>query len=300
MDDQNGSTPKRFMWDVASQMTETLHWPTRTNGQPKTILFFIPGNPGIVTYYKEFLEEIYQKSARSLEIYGVSHLGHSIGAHALTSQNPDKCYSLQEQIDHKINCLDLLKEMNPSDTQFILMGHSAGAYISTEVLKERQNHGITRLIALFPTLREIALTPNGIKISRLVSVVPTFLLSGAAHVVSLIPNYIRESLLGIVTGQSGDSLNITAHELLHGIVIKNVLHMAAYEMEMIKELDYDFYNAHVNKFIIYYSKNDGWAPLDHYNHIKEKFPNEPEHTTYMAEQVSKWIEKDCISAAVQE
>ncbi|KAG0174187.1 hypothetical protein DFQ29_007575 [Apophysomyces sp. BC1021] len=49
--------------------------------------------------------------------------------------------------------------------------------------------------------------------------------------------------------------------------------MASQEMETIKELDYDFYNAHVDKFIIYYSENDEWAPLDHYNHMKEKFPN---------------------------
>jgi alpha/beta superfamily hydrolase len=74
-------------------------------------------------------------------------------------------YGLQEQIDHKIACLDLLRSENPSDTQYILMGHSMGSYVCAEVLKQRQQHNIIRLIALFPTLREIALTPNGVTLS---------------------------------------------------------------------------------------------------------------------------------------
>lgn len=45
------------------------------------------------------------------------------------------------------------------------MGHSIGSYISAAVLKHRPNHGISRVIALFPTLREIALTPNGVNIT---------------------------------------------------------------------------------------------------------------------------------------
>lgn len=40
-----------------------------------------------------------------------------------------------------------------------------GSYVCAEVLKQRQQHNIIRLIALFPTLREIALTPNGVTLS---------------------------------------------------------------------------------------------------------------------------------------
>jgi len=45
------------------------------------------------------------------------------------------------------------------------MGHSIGSYIAAAVLKKRQNHGIAKVIALFPTLREIAITPNGVNIT---------------------------------------------------------------------------------------------------------------------------------------
>jgi hypothetical protein len=49
--------------------------------------------------------------------------------------------------------------------------------------------------------------------------------------------------------------------------------MAGQEMASIKELDYDFYQAHVQKFIIYFSPQDSWAPKHHYDDMKRRFPN---------------------------
>lgn len=64
-----------------------------------------------------------------------------------------------------MDCIDTLIKENGSETNFILIAHSIGSYISAEVLKKRPNHGISRIIALFPTLRDIAITPNGINIT---------------------------------------------------------------------------------------------------------------------------------------
>jgi predicted alpha/beta hydrolase family esterase len=97
--------------------------------------------------------------------------------------------------------------------------------------------------------------------------------SGVVGLASLIPGPIRQSLTGLITGQKGNGLKVTAHGLMHASVVKNVLHMARQEMELIKELDDDFYATHVEKFIMYYSRNDQWAPLDHYEFMTEKFPN---------------------------
>ena len=76
----------------------------------------------------------------------------------------------------------------------------------------------------------------------------------------------------LLTGQKGPCAQVTAHRLLHGSVVKNCLYMAQCEMEQVRELDHDFYNAHAQKFIIYYSRNDKWAPLDHYEYMKQNFP----------------------------
>lgn len=62
-------TPLRAVWEVAGYQTETLLWPATT--QKKTILLFIPGNPGLVEYYTSFLQDIHEAVASpSFEIIG--------------------------------------------------------------------------------------------------------------------------------------------------------------------------------------------------------------------------------------
>lgn len=62
-------TPLRAVWDVAGYQTETLLWPASTS--KKTILLFIPGNPGLVEYYTGFLQGIYKAVASpSFEVIG--------------------------------------------------------------------------------------------------------------------------------------------------------------------------------------------------------------------------------------
>lgn len=107
---------------------------------------------------------LYYTDEQLFFVLSVSHKGHSINYHE--NQTADKTiYTLEDQIQHKVDCLDtLIKDTGP-ETNFILVGHSIGSYVSAEVLKKRPNHGISRVIALFPTLREIALTPNGVNIT---------------------------------------------------------------------------------------------------------------------------------------
>jgi hypothetical protein len=62
-------TPLRAVWDIVGYPTETIFWPAQKQNVKKTILFFIPGNPGLVEYYTPFLESIY-KNTSSLEIVG--------------------------------------------------------------------------------------------------------------------------------------------------------------------------------------------------------------------------------------
>jgi hypothetical protein len=62
-------TPLRAVWDVSGYQTETLIWPATTRA--KTILLFIPGNPGLVEYYTSFLQGIHKAlDSPSFEIIG--------------------------------------------------------------------------------------------------------------------------------------------------------------------------------------------------------------------------------------
>ncbi|KAI7889701.1 uncharacterized protein EV154DRAFT_513811 [Mucor mucedo] len=300
-------TPLRAVWDVAGYQTETLLWPASAS-KPKTILLFIPGNPGLVEYYTSFLEGIYQAiPSPAFEIIGVSHKGHSKNYHEHNSGDKN-AYTLEDQIQHKLDCIDTLIKENGPETNFILVGHSVGSYISAEVLKKRPHHGISRVIALFPTLREIAITPNGVNINRLINAVPTSVFGIAGSLASYLAPPVRQFFVGVATGQSGDGLQVTAHQLMHSSVLKNVITMARCEMESIKDLDHDFYVDHLDKFVLYYSANDKWAPKDHHDYMIKHFPTgtvhlcaeniphafclEPKHVDYMVEKVRSWIKSD--------
>ncbi|CAJ0912944.1 3566_t:CDS:2 [Entrophospora sp. SA101] len=128
----------------------------------------ITGNPGLINYYTEFLSTIHNERNKNIDIIGVSNLGHFHGPH---NSKLEGLYSLQDQINHKIQCFDKLHEKfsnngkNNSKVKFVLCGHSIGAHICSQVLKTRPNSNIEHVYALFPTLQHIQKTPNGTMLS---------------------------------------------------------------------------------------------------------------------------------------
>ncbi|KAI9313774.1 hypothetical protein BX666DRAFT_1863936 [Dichotomocladium elegans] len=252
-------TPLRADWQVAEDSTYTLWWPARVD-KAETVMLFIPGNPGLIEYYAEFLQSIYEDAPSTLVIFGGT-------------------YSLQDQIDHKVACFDALQRQHP-DARFVIMGHSIGAYFAVEVLKHRQHvANIDRLIALFPCLYDIAMSPNG----RVVSRIPTGFVSNIASALSLISPPILERLVQLFTGQQGHAVKVTM-SLLRGSFVRTMIDLAREEMAHVKELDHDFYKAHLDKFIIYYSETDSWAPVEQYHYMKQSYPDhgkEKEHCTVL-------------------
>ncbi|CDH56476.1 hypothetical protein RO3G_13677 [Lichtheimia corymbifera JMRC:FSU:9682] len=257
------STPLRSDWDVAGHPTCTLWWPARSQ-KAETVILFIPGNPGLIDYYTEFLEKVYQQASPNVEIFGVSQLGMS------ASSPPDKEYTFQEQIDHKVFCFDMLQKANP-DARIIIMGHSIGAYLAAEVVKQRPT-AVSRVFGLFPCLYDIGKTPKGIRIQRYLLRLPQWVLTGLGTVLSYLPPPLLEGLVGAVTKHKGHILKVTA-SLCNRSTIRTVIRMAHQEMRLVKQLDHHFYSAHMDKFVLYYSPTDGWAPLEHYRTLKAAYPN---------------------------
>ncbi|VDN00365.1 unnamed protein product, partial [Thelazia callipaeda] len=88
----------------------------------------------------------------------VSHLNHVPIPHGFSSGCTYSCsdrYTLADQIQHKLDfCLQYLT----SKVKIILVGHSIGS-ILPDLLK--QGFNIVRCIALFPTIENMADSPNG-------------------------------------------------------------------------------------------------------------------------------------------
>ncbi|KAF9432878.1 hypothetical protein BGZ76_010187 [Entomortierella beljakovae] len=273
-------SPVRAIWNVQGENIPTLWWPAKgqishSKGPDEqshhTVLFMIPGNPGLIDYYIPFLQTVHDTCDGKIDIFGASHLGHSSGSHVV---DPSKLYSLQEQVESKIAIVDKLRDMYPVGTRFILAGHSMGSWLALQILKARPNHGIERIFELFPTIHRIADTPNGRRLKPLFKPSMQSIAGGAVSTLRFIfsaPPVFR-SIIGLVTKQDKEMAEVTSQQLLHSHVVKNCLFLAGQEMEVIKIMDKDLIQEHASKFVFYYGKTDEWSPIENYYEMQELFP----------------------------
>ena len=151
------------------------------------LIYFLPGNPGLIRYYKPFLFRLYTllSSCSTTEparfhICGYSHSGFET-AHRGKKFEP---LGLQQQIKDQEQCLydHIESHRNRTGQNFkvILMGHSVGCYMLLELIQQHRNkiqelikqHGdnieggeedfdLIGGILLFPTITDIAKSPLG-------------------------------------------------------------------------------------------------------------------------------------------
>ncbi|KAF9113421.1 hypothetical protein BGX27_001596 [Mortierella sp. AM989] len=265
--------PLHAIWNVQGENVPTLWWPAKSlpEEQGHTVLFMLPGNPGLIDYYIPFLQTVHDTCQGKIDIFGASHLGHSAGSHITDSS---RLYTLEEQVESKIAIVDRLREMYPSGTRFVLAGHSMGSWLALQVLKARPNHGIERVFELFPTIHKIADTPNGRRMKHLFKPTTRSIVGGVVSTLRFVfsaPPVLR-SIVGLTTGQDKDMAEVTSHKLLYSSVVKNCLFLAGQEMETIKAMDREMLEQHASKFVFYYGKTDEWSPIENYYEMRDEFP----------------------------
>ncbi|KAF9273321.1 hypothetical protein BGZ68_001608 [Mortierella alpina] len=271
-------SPVQAIWTVQGENVPTLWWPAKGQSSASedkethhTVLFMIPGNPGLIDYYTPFLQTVHDTCQGRIDIFGASHLGHSAGSHVA---DPSRLYSLEEQVENKIAILDRLRETYPPGTRFILAGHSMGAWLALRVLKARPNHGIVRIFQLFPTIHRIADTPNGRKMKNLFGPVSRSIVGGTVSTLRFMFSAppVLQSIVGFVTRQDAGMASVTSQKLLHSSVVKNCLFLAGQEMQAINIMDRELVEEHASKLVFYYGKTDEWSPIENYFEMRDQFP----------------------------
>ncbi|PWN49153.1 hypothetical protein IE53DRAFT_388655 [Violaceomyces palustris] len=246
------------------------HWPCASNSAPKVFLLFIPGNPGLSSYYVPYLSAVYQNPSLKgrIEILAVSHKGHAPlppGVSEVFGSNRNlanrtsrgKEVSLRDQIRHKIEAVDAIRKAYPSKRQgatssdhgltptdeeevkLVLGSHSVGSYMATEVLKARPD-SIDGIHCLFPTIAWIARSPNGRKLQLLFQPLAyTLLLSIPLLILSLVPVTLLLPVVSFLTRQSENSARTTIDLLVTKGAVRNALTMASEEMKQILSMRED-------------------------------------------------------------
>ncbi|KAF2457198.1 hypothetical protein BDY21DRAFT_386006 [Lineolata rhizophorae] len=238
------------------------------DGTRHYLIFFIPGNPGLIAYYTSFLTHLYgllnQEALRhpahtiSFQVYGQSLSGFEVssfksGVHVAHESPP---YTLRQQIDLTKHSLeDLVKTLGPAH-RVIFIGHSVGTYIALELIRlsnpkvandvglKIDNNAARRLsttritgsVLLFPTVTEIAQSKNGKRFGYFLTL-PLFAWIAAALakcVATIVPFQLLVILITALTGFPRDAAGTTAKFLKSKWGVFQSLHMARTEMEDIK------------------------------------------------------------------
>ncbi|KAI9455146.1 hypothetical protein BJY52DRAFT_1213395 [Lactarius psammicola] len=152
---------------------QVLWWPCSSHDgsvTPRTVLLFIPGNPGLLDFYVPFLDAIYAEansstSSTSVTIFAHAHLGLSSYIGGDRSFPDTSSVTLPAQIQAHVEFLDELLTAYDLEASVLLVGHSIGAWFIQEMLKARAAALRARkrvgAFMLTPTLSEIGRSPSG-------------------------------------------------------------------------------------------------------------------------------------------
>jgi len=272
--------PVRAVWKTkAGHPTISYWWPRQLNeskmgdkeAERHKILYMITGNPGVPEYYLDFLTYIYNNFNQQLEITIIGHLGQTIETAEGTER--DKIFTLNDQVEHKIEFLDHLIEKYPSDTEFYVVNHSLGAWLSEQLVNLRPEANIKQVFSLFPALCKLRDTPNGKWMSKYVFPIQyRTIIAKVIAGINFMPPQLATYILTWFSHLPGESARITFDKLIKPSVALNGFAMADDEMKVIYDLQIDFYKKHIDKFTFYYGSVDDWVPLECYRNMVDNVP----------------------------
>ncbi|CAN4113987.1 unnamed protein product [Withania somnifera] len=235
---------------------------------PKFHVLFIPGNPGVISFYVDFLESLYDLLDGTASVTAISHI-------AQTEKNWEhgRLFSLQEQTDHKMNFIE--HELQDVGVPIVLVGHSIGSYISLDIFKRFQGK-VTYCICLYPflTVNNKSSTQAIIKKIAASRTLCTCLSSVVAFL-GFLPAWVSRILVNNSVGNSWcpSAVEALCSHVLKYHTVQNMLYMAMTEFEKLSEvLDWSFMREKKNQMAFLFGVNDHWAPLDLYEEISNKVP----------------------------
>ncbi|XP_066940316.1 lipid droplet-associated hydrolase isoform X1 [Macrobrachium rosenbergii] len=246
---------------VRGKPTEFLSIGKSLNEDPKKILLIIPGNPGVVSYYREFMQHLYDGVRDTHSVWAVSHAGHSHTPSLSFWPSNQHVYDLEEQVLHK---MAFIMDHVPKGAQITLIGHSIGSYIILRLLKAMEAHSeinIEKNYLLFPTIERMKVSPNGEKLWPWLSYF-RWLVIFFTVLAYILPVTVKQTILKLYFSRkeiSEGSLKATI-ELLHPKIIQNVLWMAYNELKYVNDADKETVSKYKDKLVFYYGASDGWCP----------------------------------------
>lgn len=246
----------------------------KLNADHKEIVLLITGNPGLAGYYSAFLKKLHYRLG--VPVWAVSFAGHVLprptSPHSLPplKQNPE-LYNLEGQVEHK---LAFIEKYVPENVKIILVGHSIGAKIILDILKNSDVRSrVLKAYLLFPTIERMAESPNGKLMTGVIKhIVPVILY--LVWFFTFLPVFAQKFLLSVhfMLRRIPTYHVEPTMKLMNPTVLGNVFFLAMDEMENVKELDNESLRDLSDLLFLYYGTTDGWVPLAYCKDMAQNNP----------------------------
>ena len=245
--------------------------------RPLCHVLVVPGNPGLVSFYQEFISELYALMEDVPNGDCVVE-GYSLGGFQITSPSPQPL-GLQQQVNYVEAFIEraVRQDSEVPSKKVILIGHSVGAYLLLEILRRHQErrkereppYNIIGGICLFPTVVDIAQSKSGRRVRHILNL-PAFALIASFVITSLlriIPHFFLVQLVRVATQFPDDAVQTVAAYLQSKTGLQETFHMARDEMN---EITTDRWNEEVwgsaagaseqrTKLYFYFGEEDHWV-----------------------------------------
>ncbi|XP_061599913.1 lipid droplet-associated hydrolase [Cololabis saira] len=276
--DSPGDGPRTEFLYCCGAVTEVLKCgPSHLQPEHTVLFLIIPGNPGLVGFYRTFMQALYGLLGARYPVWAVSHAGHCAPPESMdmvedASAAVEDVFGLDGQIQHK---LTFVRTSVPRGTALVLVGHSIGCYVILEMMRRSPELRVLRAVLLFPTIERMAQTPQGRVMTpvlcqlRYLAYLPVFLLS-------LLPETARAALIRLLFSgipSLDRSIVQPTVELLSGDCAANSMYLGGQEMRTVLERDNPTIRKHLDKLLFYYGATDHWCPVKYFQDMKQDFPH---------------------------
>ncbi|KAI7747546.1 hypothetical protein M8C21_002003 [Ambrosia artemisiifolia] len=213
---------------------------------PRFHILFVPGNPGVISFYTDFLESLYEQMGEAASITAIGHISHSE-----KDWEQGKLFTLMEQIDHKIDFIQ--QELQDLEVPLIVVAYFIALYPFLAVNARSRQQSIIK------------------KISR--SRLQSNLISATVALLGLLPISVSRFIAKLSLGKSWSATAIDA--LCRGVLkyhtMRNVLFLAMTEFEEVP--DWEFMRKKRNRIAFLYGDDDHWGPLSMHDEVVKQVPD---------------------------
>lgn len=311
---QNGNSTDRSYTDSSGSNTNL------ENGSTKKLIIFLPGNPGILGIYHDFLVALYRsictrpQSGEADEQPTILAISHNNFDHpdyvdyksdsrvcveendlnfverSVAQAHSSDPHHIELQVMNKIIILKRLLNINIDDCRLIFIGHSISCYIILRLLQDRViSNAHEGTVMIHPALDNLALTEKGSKFDWMFGYKMDLLLRTAALLVEkLLPKSAKLAIAKWLcepdfVKSSSDIVLDSVVQLSCSKTLNALIQMAKSEFALIKDINPDLLiKPHATKLKMIYAINDHWVNPKSRISLRELYPN-----LYMEEQSTK-------------